>query len=118
MSEKNDLIFIKHIIESINAIGEFSKNMDKEELVSNRMKRDAIVREIEIIGEAIKNISDNLRKKYPSIPWRDIAGTRDKMIHHYFGVDLNIVWNIIKKELPELKEKIQKIEKELENEEK
>ncbi len=116
MSEKNDLIFIKHIIESISAIDEFSKNMDKEELVSNRMKQDAIVREIEIIGEAIKNISDNLRKKYSSIPWKDIAGTRDKMIHRYFGVDLNIVWNIIKKELPELKEKIQKIEKELEDE--
>ncbi len=114
MNNKEDVIFIKHILESINAIDEFSKNMDKEELISNRMKQSAIVREIEIIGEAIKNISDNLKEKYSSIPWKEIVGTRDKMIHHYFGVDLNIVWNIIKKDLPDLKEKIQKIKKDLE----
>ena len=106
MTEKDDLAFIEHILESINAIENFSKNLSKEELVSNRLKQSAIIREIEIIGEAVKNISENLKEKYQEIKWKDIAGTRDKMIHHYFGVDLNIVWNIIHQDLSLLKKQI------------
>ncbi|MFC1682100.1 DUF86 domain-containing protein [Nanoarchaeota archaeon] len=106
---KDDLIFIKHILESINAIEEFSKDIDKKELKSNRLKQSAIVREIEIIGEATKNISDSLKDKYPEIPWREISGTRDKIIHNYFGVDLNIIWDIIKLNLPVLKKQLSNI---------
>ena len=110
---KDDLAFIEHILDSINAIEEFSKNMNKEKLMSNRLKQSAIVREIEIIGEAVKNISESLKDKHPEIEWREIVGTRDKMIHHYFGVDLNIIWNIVKINLPDLKDKTLKIKKEL-----
>jgi uncharacterized protein with HEPN domain len=110
---KDDLAFIEHILDSINAIEEFSKNITKEKLISNRLKQSAIVREIEIIGEAVKNMSESLKNKHPEIEWREIVGTRDKMIHHYFGVDLNIVWDIIKINLPDLKDKILKIKKEL-----
>jgi uncharacterized protein with HEPN domain len=110
---KDDLAFIEHILDSINAIEEFSKNINKEKLISNRLKQSAIVREIEIIGEAVKNMSESLKNKHPEIEWKEIAGTRDKMIHHYFGVDLNIVWNIIKINLPDLKNKILKIKEEL-----
>tara|TARA_Y100000310_G_C20583574_1_gene764223 strand:- start:119 stop:469 length:351 start_codon:yes stop_codon:yes gene_type:complete len=113
MSEKGDLVFIEHILDSINAIGQFSKNITKNELNSNRLKRSAIVREIEIIGEAVKNISRGLKNKHKEIVWKDIAGTRDKMIHHYFGVDTNIVFDIIKKDLPILKKQIQNILKSL-----
>lgn len=112
MSEKDDLIFIKHILESIEAIAEFSRNISKGELSLNRLRQSAIVREIEIIGEAAKNISLNVKDKHKEIPWKEIIGTRDKMIHHYFGVDLNIVWDIIKKDLPDLKKKMQEILKE------
>ena len=110
---KDDLAFIEHILDSINAIEEFSKDMNKEKLMSNRLKQSAIVREIEIIGEAVKNISESLKDKHPEIEWREIVGTRDKMIHHYFGVDLNIIWNIVKINLPDLKDKTLKIKKEL-----
>jgi len=113
MTEKDDLVFINHILESINAIENFSKNTPKEELISNRLKQSAIVREIEIIGEAVKNISKSLKNKHREIEWQDIAGTRDKMIHHYFGVDLNIIFGIIKKDIPILKKQIKKIKKEL-----
>ncbi len=109
MNEKKDLIFIKHILESIEAVGEFSKNMDKDELNSSRLKQSAITREIEIIGEAVKNISDKTKNKYKEVEWKEIAGTRDKMIHHYFGVDLDIVWGIIKKDIPKLKKQISEI---------
>ena len=111
MNEKDDLAFIEHILDSINAIEEFSKNMNKEKLTSDRLKQSAIVREIEIIGEAVKNISESLKNKHPEIEWKEIAGTRDKMIHHYFGVDINIIWDIIKINLPDLKENMLKIKK-------
>ena len=110
---KEDSPLIEHILDSIAAIESFSKNMKKEKLISSRLKQSAIVREIEIIGEAVKNISKNLKNKHPEIEWKEIVGTRDKMIHHYFGVDLNIIWNIIKINIPDLKEKIAKIKKEL-----
>jgi len=113
MNDKNDLAFIEHILDSINAIEKFSKNMNKKELVSNRLKQSAIVREIEIIGEAVKNISETLRNKHSEIEWKEIAGTRDKMIHHYFGVNLDIIWDIIKINLPGLKVKILKIKEDL-----
>lgn len=103
---RNDLAYLEHILDSINAIEEFSKDLTRGDLVSDRLRQSAIVREIEIIGEAVKNISKGLKDKHFEIEWREIAGTRDKMIHHYFGVDLKIVWNIIKINLPDLKKKI------------
>ena len=112
MTEKDDLAFIEHILDSIKAIEKFSKNINKEKLMLNRLKQSAIVREIEIIGEAVKNISESLKNKHPEIQWKEIAGTRDKMVHHYFGVDLNIVWDIVKINLPDLKSKILKIKSE------
>lgn len=86
MNGRNDLIYIKHVLDSINAIIDFSKGINKDELNSNRMKRSAIVREIEIIGEAVKNISKSTKNKYSDIKWKEISGTRDKMIHHYSGL--------------------------------
>jgi uncharacterized protein with HEPN domain len=109
MKNKDDLVFIEHILDSINAIEEFSRDLERKDLATSRLKQSAIVREIEIIGEAVKNISDSLKIKHPEIGWREIAGTRDKMIHHYFGVDLNIIWDIVKINLPDLKRKILKI---------
>ncbi len=111
---KNDLAFIDHILDSVNAIEEFSKKLHRDSLISNRMARSAIVREIEIIGEATKNISKDLKKNHPEIEWGKLAGTRDKMIHHYFGVDVDIVWYIIKKDIPVLKKKIKEIKEDME----
>jgi len=114
MSERDDFVFIGHILESIKAIEEFSKNLNEKELHLNRLKQSAIVREIEIIGEASKNISKEFKKRNNKIAWKDIVGTRDIMIHQYFGVDLNIVWNIITKDIFTLKNQILKIKKDLE----
>ena len=108
---KKDIIFIKHIQESINAIDQFSKSINKKELISDRLRQSAIIREIEVIGEAMKNVSETLKNKYPEVEWKKIIGTRDKMIHHYFGVDLNIIWIIVKKDIPFLKKQMQKIKK-------
>src|SRR3989344_5850578 len=114
MSEKDDLVFINHLLENIEDIAQFSEGLTKDKFLGDKLRQKAIVRSIEIIGEAVKNISRKVQDKYPEIEWKDIVGTRDKKIHHYFGVDLNIVWEIIKNDLPDLKIKITRIKKELE----
>jgi uncharacterized protein with HEPN domain len=106
MTQKDDFIFIEHIIESIEAVEEFSKKLTKDDLVKDRLRQSAIIREIEVIGEAVKNISKPIKEKHKEVQWREIAGARDKMIHHYFGVDLQIVWEIVKIGLPELKKQM------------
>lgn len=111
MKVKSDFVFIEHILDSIRAIEEFSREITEKELTSNRLRQSAIVREIEIIGEAAKNISDDFKNKNKEVPWKEIIGTRDKLIHHYFGVDLNIVWRIVKRFIPELKILLEKIHK-------
>src|SRR3990167_2857496 len=108
-------LFIEDILESIKLIEKYIRNISKENLDNNQKLKDSIVRRLEIIGEAVKNIPDNFRKKYPEVPWKKIAGLRDIIIHTYFNIDLDITWNIIKKDLPDLKEKILKIRTELEN---
>ena len=109
MNGKDPLIFLEHILESIRHIENFSKGLSKQRMLKDKQKQYAIIRAIEIIGEAVKSLPVSLKNKYPDVSWRDIVGTRDKMIHHYFGVDLEMVWEIIKKDLPKLKKQIIKI---------
>ena len=113
--KKEPLIFIKHILESIKNIESFSQGLSKNKFEKDRLKQSAIIREIEIIGEAVKNLPIEFTVKYPYVEWSKIAGTRDKIIHHYFGIDSDIIWDIIKHDLPDLKKEIKKIQEELEN---
>jgi uncharacterized protein with HEPN domain len=104
---KRDInLFISDILESINLIEEYTKNITEEELSKNKLTQDAIVRRFEIIGEAVKNIPNNFRDKHPNIPWREIAGLRDVLIHGYFGINLIRVWKVIKEDLPKLKKEL------------
>jgi len=91
-------------------------DITKEHFCDNEEKQSAVIRQIEIIGEAVKNLSTEFKKQNENIEWSKIAGTRDKIIHHYFKVDIDLVWDIIKKDIPSLKVKIQKIKEELEKE--
>lgn len=91
----------------------YTEKLTYEDFLEDIKTQDAVIRNIEIIGEATKNISEELRNKYPEIPWKGLAGMRDKLTHHYFGVNLDIVWNVVKEELPEI---ILQIEEIIENE--
>ncbi len=111
-------LFIMDILESIKNIESFTKNITEKELSKNIEKQSAIVRQIEVIGEAAKNIPSSIRKRYQEIPWKDIVGMRDVITHGYFKVDLVIVWKVIKEEIPDLKEKIEEVKEDLEKESK
>lgn len=106
---KRDRVYLKHILDAISNIEEFLAGVTREEFLGNVEKQYAVLRGLEIIGEATKNLSRELKTRYPGVPWREIAGMRDKIIHQYFGVELNLVWNTVKTKLPELKDKILKI---------
>lgn len=110
---KRNKIFILHILDSIAKIELFTKNISQEKFFKSELIQDAVIRRLEIIGEAVKNLPKNLKDKYPDIEWKKIAGTRDNLIHEYFGVDLKLTHRILVKDLPVLKEKLNKILKEL-----
>ncbi|HID95113.1 MAG TPA: DUF86 domain-containing protein [Candidatus Latescibacteria bacterium] len=106
--------YIEDIIGAMDKTMNFVKNISYEEFTRDDKTAFAVVRALEIIGEAVKNIPDDIRKNYPEIPWKDMSGMRDKVIHKYFGVKLSIVWRAIKEEIPPLKPLFEKILKELE----
>ena len=114
MSNHKNLPYVKHILDSICDIDDSIRNLTKKEFKESKDIKDAVVRRLEIIGEAAKNISKELKETYSEIEWKKIAGTRDVMIHAYFSVDLDIVWEIIKKDLPILKKQIMKVKDQLE----
>ncbi len=107
--KKDIKIFLLHILESIERIEDFTKGISKDEFLKSEIIQDAVMRRIGIIGEAVKNIPSSFKNKYSDIEWKRIAGTRDILIHDYFGVDLKLTFKIVKKDIPELKKKVSKI---------
>lgn len=101
--------FLGDINEAMNLIGLYTKGLVYREFLEDRKTQDAIVRNLQVIGEASKNITASFRAKYPDVPWKKVAGLRDKLIHFYFGIDYKIVWSIAKKELPKLRKQVKEI---------
>lgn len=106
---KDETIYLQHILTAIGWIESFLRGVDEPRFRQEKLLQNGVVREIEVIGEATKNLSDSLRLQYPHIPWRSVAGMRDKLIHAYFSVDLTEVWRTAQDDLPELKKEIEKI---------
>ena len=104
--KKENLIFIKHILEAIELIEVSTKNFNKSKFDADKDVRDATIRRLEIIGEAAKNLTGKFKNNYKNIEWKKISGMRDKLIHHYFGVDIERVWNVVKYDIPKLKKEI------------
>ncbi len=100
-------LFIEDILESIVWIAEFTRNMDFEQFVGDEKTKTAVVKKLEILGEATKNIPKPVRDKYKGLPWADMARMRNKLSHEYFGVRYDIVWKVITEKLPQIKPAIE-----------
>lgn len=112
MSKRRDKEFLCDLKGAIERIDDYIGEMNYEQFLQERKTQDAVVRNLEIIGEAVKNLSKDLKKKYSDIDWKNFAGLRDKIAHFYFGIKWDIVWTVIKDKLPGFKEKIEEILKE------
>ena len=110
---KDPLIILQHILECIEKIEKYTKNCSKERFIKNEMLHDAVIKKLEVIGVEVKQLMIDFTSKYPQVEWSDLARTRDKLAHNYFGIDLGITFTIIEDDLPLLKEKIVKIIKDL-----
>jgi len=99
---RDDIAYIEHILLSISKIDAFTVSMTRSDFEQNEMVQDAVIRNIEIIGEVSKRVSNDLKTTYFDVPWREVAGMRDKLIHDYMGVDVDVVWKTIKVDIPQL----------------
>lgn len=109
---KDQRVYILHAIDAVEAILRYTAD-GRDGFFSDRKTQDAVIRNIEVLGQAVKGISDETRGLEPKVPWRQIAGMRDKLIHEYFGVDLTLVWDVVERELPQLLTRLQTLSERL-----
>jgi len=114
MIKKDDKAYLQHIYDAVLRIQTYVKDITYEDFCEKVIIQDAVIRQLEIIGEATKRISSDTRRRAADIPWKDIAGMRDKLIHNYLGVDIELVWETIGGEMPRLKDGVRRILEELE----
>ncbi|GAH86104.1 unnamed protein product [marine sediment metagenome] len=107
--KRDHKIFIQDVLSAIDSINLFIEGMSFELFRADDKTTSAVIRKFEIIGEAIKHIPNDIREQYPEIPWKDIVGMRDRLIHGYFGIDYKIVWDTINVDLKILKTNLQKV---------
>ena len=111
--ERDDSVYLHHVINASERIPEYLEGVNRVRFETYHLLQDGVIRQLEIIGEAIKRVSKDMRVIYPEVPWQDIAGMRDKLIHDYFGVDIETVWLTAHDDIPILKQQVEGILREL-----
>ena len=102
-------ILLGDILEAAELLGSYTAGLTLEDFADNIEKQDSVARRLEIIGEAVKGLPQALRDRYPKVPWRDITGARDVLVHEYFRIDLDLAWEMVKKDIPELAAHVKRI---------
>lgn len=102
-------LFLRDILDAMDAIEEFTRDMDYNQFLADRRTRNAVERNLEIIGEAVRHVPDSVRAQFPEVEWRKIAGMRDRIIHGYFGIDYVLVWETIKVHIPATRPQIERV---------
>ncbi len=102
--KRDDTLYLRHILDAITTVQEYLNGVSEDQFNRTRLLQDGVIRQIEIIGEAVRHLSKEVRKTYGEVPWQDIAGMRDKLIHDYFGVDIEKVWLTAQRDLPAFEE--------------
>lgn len=113
MSKRTDKEFLSDILEAIRRVKVYTEGMTYESFLQDTRTQDAVVRNLEIMGEAVKGLSEEIRRRHSGVPWRNMAGVRDRLIHRYFGVSLDVVWEIITLELDAVADQVEQILKEM-----
>ena len=113
--QKNPRLFLDDIIESVDRIERYTKGISRDQFLKDIKTQDAVIRNLEIFGEAVKQLPESFTLQYPEVPWRLIAGMRDKLIHHYFGVSIDIVWETIQHDIPAIRPSLKKIQLSIED---
>lgn len=109
MSERQDTDYLGDICEAMDRIVEYTAGLTRDQFMRDTKTQDAVVRNLEVVGEATKALPTDWRNRYPGIPWKGLAGVRDKMIHHYFGLNYDIIWTIVSEEIPTLLPQVREI---------
>ena len=107
--KKDNVVYLRHILDAINAVEDYTKGITVDDFIRNSMVHDAVIRQIDIIGEAARNISEEFQEQHPSLPWSRMIGIRNKIIHEYFNINMGVVWDTVKEDLPLLKVAIIKL---------
>ena len=105
---KDERVYLGHIRDAVNDIEQYT-SVGRDAFVAEQMRHDAVIRKLEIIGEAVKQLSDATKERRPEIPWKQIAGMRDRLTHDYFGVDVALVWRVVERDLPALKAAVMRL---------
>ncbi len=107
--KKDDRVYLLHILDAMDQIESYTQDCTYQAFMLTRLVQDGVIRQLEIIGEATKNLSNETRANAPEVPWRDMAGMRDVLIYQYFGVDMTAVWDTVRQDIPGLKQEISKL---------
>jgi len=104
--KKDDSVYLCHIMDAFVQIERYTDGISHEEFIKNSLIQDGVIRQLEVMGEASRNLSEDIRNEYPHIPWREMISLRNRMIHAYFNVNLQIIWEIVHGDIPNLKKDI------------
>lgn len=103
---RNDRVYLSHVLDAIGQIESYTSDLSYEAFLKDRLIQDGVIRQLEVIGEACRNLSEDLRIHHPNVPWNQIIGLRNRLIHAYFDINLGIIWDIVQVDIPSLKGQI------------